>query len=530
MPLTIVSPVCGSTVSSFPLTVSWTDSPPSTNYYVRIRSGPGLSGSFFYTSGLQPGGISSHEIIATNLPVGCSTQWLSVQYNDGTQWLVEECQVEFCVDEPVYVADCDTSLDPWTPAVAPSLAVDGCPAGEIASGASVDLKTNQKEVFPAQLVNEEQSDTFGLPQATWANDPNYTAPPCGETSYQTQWLQGELKASIGYAVYTGVNRYAKVCFWQKHPDFTRSNTDNATFGSVIYYKWGVGFFPCQSIPGSGFGGNSSTGSNGWSVRDQGYVAGYSSITDPALGNVALETYIYHSDMAGQFGETGATINGGGLPRSYNEVPISDWLYVEKLLCLNDINQNNGYVKTWNNGVLVEDIQGINFTNNPDLLSINRISFTNYHGGDIPAPSDGVSYIADPRIVWGDAALKEYTWTSSPPVTDAAPQCTDRIKATPADGEYTFTLTASDGQTVTCQFRVGAEAVCLDPIISAIVDGQSTITNPNDTPLTVTISSGSATFQNPIPANQTVIVTNIVGGDGVNAAGEAIKTFCITGNC
>ena len=72
--------------------------------------------------------------------------------------------------------------------------------------------------------------------------------------------------------------------------------------------------------------------------------------------------------------------------------------------------------------------------------------------------------------------------------------------------------------------------CLDPILTAIVNGQSTITNPNDTQLTVTISSGSATFQNPIPANQTVIVTNIVGGDGVNAAGVAIKTFCISGNC
>ena len=72
--------------------------------------------------------------------------------------------------------------------------------------------------------------------------------------------------------------------------------------------------------------------------------------------------------------------------------------------------------------------------------------------------------------------------------------------------------------------------CLDPILTTIVNGQSTIANPNDTPLTVTISSGSGTFQNPIPANSTVTVTNIVGGDGVNAAGQAIKTFCISGNC
>ena len=74
------------------------------------------------------------------------------------------------------------------------------------------------------------------------------------------------------------------------------------------------------------------------------------------------------------------------------------------------------------------------------------------------------------------------------------------------------------------------ALCTPPSMSAIVNGQTTITNPNDVPMTITISSGSATFQNPIPANSTVTVTNIVGGDGVNAAGEAIKTFCITGNC
>ena len=61
-------------------------------------------------------------------------------------------------------------------------------------------------------------------------------------------------------------------------------------------------------------------------------------------------------------------------------------------------------------------------------------------------------------------------------------------------------------------------------------GVMTIQNLNSYPVTATISAGSGTFQNPIPANSTVTVTNIVGGDGVNAAGEAIKTFCISGNC
>ena len=105
------------------------------------------------------------------------------------------------------------------------------------------------------------------------------------------------------------------------------------------------------------------------------------------------------------------------------------------------------------------------------------------------------------------------------------QITDNCCAECPDG-VVIRVNGAITQTVLCCPEVG----CLDPIITPIVNGQSTITNPNDTPLTVTISSGSGTFQNPIPANSTVIVTNIVGGDGVNAAGEAIKTFCITGNC
>ena len=527
MPLTIDSPICGSTVNGLPLDVQWTESPAPVRYYVRIRSDPANTGSVYYTSGLLNGPLNNHVIQATNLPVGCSTQWLSINYDTGTEWLLEECQVEFCVDAPVVVADCNTSPNPLTPEAPSPLSISGCPVdGVLPSGSSIDLTTNIKQEFPPELVNETGSTDMGIEQLTWANDPSFIPAPCDEPSYQQQWLAGEFTSKLGYTVLTGVNRYARVCSWQKLPDFTRTNTTEGTQGSVIFFKWGIGLFPCRTVPTSGTSGVPANGQNGWSVRDQAYVSGYASQPTPAPGNANLHSYIYHTDMTGSFGESAATINGGSGPRYYTEVSLSEWVYVEKLVCLNDINVNNGYVKTWIDGALVEDIQGINFTNNPDLLSINRIGFTYYHGGNIPAPSDAVSYFADPKFVVGEAALIDPVWSSTPAVADQAPQCRDRYKsAALSDGNYTFSVNG-----VTCQFRVGEEVICLEPIVTPIDNGQSTITNPNNYPLTVTISSGSATFQNPIPANTTVNVTNVVGGDGVNAAGQAIKTFCITGNC
>lgn len=251
--------------------------------------------------------------------------------------------------------------------------------------------------FDTGLVNEPLSDDFGSPSKDWIE--NYMHPPMHYhtrediLSYQTKWAEGSFKGSLGYAASAGVNKSARVSYWQKMPIFKRANEDFNDFGSVIYFKWGIGFFPSQTTPTSGSGGFVSDGTNGWSVRDQAYVAGLEGLLgSPEEGNALLESYIYHSDMS-SFGDTGQSF---GMPRFYTEISSDDWVFVEKLVSMNLVGVKDGRVMTWINGVLVEDIQGISFTNNPDYLSINRISFTNYHGGIIPAPSLAHSYISDPR--------------------------------------------------------------------------------------------------------------------------------------
>ena len=152
--------------------------------------------------------------------------------------------------------------------------------------------------------------------------------------------------------------------------------------------------------------------------------------------------------------------------------------------------------------------------------------TNLAGQTLPATwTDNIE--ANPLFAAaGTNTVDRAALTAAYTVSDTSPACDMTLCPIPADWPC-----AVEANESTCAglARV-VEIVCLDPIISAVSNGQATIFNPNTTPLSVTITSGSATFQNPIPANTTVIVTNITGGDGVNAAGEAIKTFCISGNC
>ena len=549
MPVIIDPASCGITIPETQLDFQavWSDTTPQSNlnYWVRVTdqqyTGVGTGGSFYYSSGLLPSGTTTTTITTTPFNPNCNFYWLTVSKQVPNaldpsllDWEHVSCEIEVCA---LLVVNC--VADAYVPTAAPPIQLSGCPTGEVASGQSINLQYDNKQ--PSPPITSIQSWTYADPTLgvipegnSFANDPSYTPPPTGSSSWQLQYNDSQFFGKGGFFNIAGQNDCMRLCYWTKLPEFSANQWSPGdqfgVQGDVIYYKWGVGFFPCETDPRTGYGNtqlSASDGTNGWSYRHQAYQQGYNSLPYPSAPNLAtVDFYLYHADRAGQ--------PGAGPPpgetTTYTEMPVDEWVYMEELICMNTVGNNDGYVKTWVNGQLVVSYSNVRWTDNPDLLSVNRISLLAYHGGSVTAPSDGFHYIADLKFSVNDAAKNECEWQSVPAIQNTS-SCTTVLESAPADGEYTVTLSCLDGSTQQCSFRVGPVPVgCLEPIVNYIVNGQSTITNPNDTPLTVTISSGSATFQNPIPANSTVIVTNIVGGDGVNAAGEAIKTFCITGNC
>ena len=145
------------------------------------------------------------------------------------------------------------------------------------------------------------------------------------------------------------------------------------------------------LPGSagtygvaGWGGRPVDGTDGWSAR--GVYRASPPEGNPFAGSVSIGNYVYHADMEGQFGDNEYYLDhcGGVLAKNH-------WYAVEQYVQLNTPGENDGIIRAWVDGRLVEEKTDWRWRD-VDTLRIEEVWMNVYHGGTAPAPQDLVLYI------------------------------------------------------------------------------------------------------------------------------------------
>ena len=157
------------------------------------------------------------------------------------------------------------------------------------------------------------------------------------------------------------------------------------YGYRFKFPKGFHFVKGGKLPGVG-GGKSNTngavpnGSDGWSVR---------MMWDK---NGKLVQYVYHPDQPSKYGDV--------MPFDMNSsLAMGQWHTIQTMVRLNQPGSNNGAIKSWLDGKLVLNKQGLRFRN-INSLEIDRLLFATFYGGNGPlwAPRrDQYAFIDDVRI-------------------------------------------------------------------------------------------------------------------------------------
>ena len=135
---------------------------------------------------------------------------------------------------------------------------------------------------------------------------------------------------------------------------------------------------------AGWGGRRVDGTDGWSARGQYDVA--APVGNPFANHTTIGNYVYHADMEGTFGDTEFyTDHCGGI------LDQNRWYSVEQYVQLNTPGENDGIIRAWVDGRLVEEKTDWRWRD-VDTLHIENIWMNVYHGGTATAPSDLVLYI------------------------------------------------------------------------------------------------------------------------------------------
>lgn len=135
---------------------------------------------------------------------------------------------------------------------------------------------------------------------------------------------------------------------------------------------------------AGWGGRPVDGTDGWSARGQ-----YSTPAptgNPFARHTSIGNYVYHADMEGQFGDTEFYHDHCGGILDQNR-----WYVVEQYIQLNTPGENDGVLRAWVDGRLVEEKTDWRWRD-VDSLHIENIWMNVYHGGTATAPQDLVLYI------------------------------------------------------------------------------------------------------------------------------------------
>lgn len=135
---------------------------------------------------------------------------------------------------------------------------------------------------------------------------------------------------------------------------------------------------------AGWGGRPSDGTNGWSAR------GSFSLTvpdgNPLAGATPVGNYVYHADMAGQYGDVFIWNENWG-PEGYGGILHRNrWYCLEQYLRMNTPGQNDGVIRAWVDGRLSFEKTDFSFRT-VDTLHIEEIWMNVYHGGTAVSPYD-----------------------------------------------------------------------------------------------------------------------------------------------
>ena len=128
---------------------------------------------------------------------------------------------------------------------------------------------------------------------------------------------------------------------------------------------------------AGWGSRKPDGSNGWSAR--GRFLKTIRFNNKRINPIG--SYVYHVDQSGNYGSAWTWSKGEAALLKNNR-----WYCIEQFVKLNDPSKRNGELKTWVDGRLVFEKNGLRFRLTKGL-KIEEIWFNIYHGGTAPSPKD-----------------------------------------------------------------------------------------------------------------------------------------------
>ena len=177
----------------------------------------------------------------------------------------------------------------------------------------------------------------------------------------------------------------------KYLDETGSEPDEAYFR--YYLRFGEDWSPTDGgkLPGisgtygvAGWGGRPVDGTDGWSARGT-----YQTVVpdgNPLERHSSIGNYVYHADMAGQYGDVDLWLDGcaGSLDKGR-------WYAVETFVKLNTPGVNDGILRGWVDGRLAYERTDWRWRD-VDTLHVEQIWMNFYHGGTDVPPDDLHLYI------------------------------------------------------------------------------------------------------------------------------------------
>lgn len=163
-----------------------------------------------------------------------------------------------------------------------------------------------------------------------------------------------------------------------------------------YLRLGSTWAPTDSgkLPGlsgtygvAGWGGRPVDGTNGWSARGlfKTHIPDAGS-DNPLAGYTPIGSYVYHADMAGQYGDNFLWLEGWGEEGYGGILERNRWYCVEVYVRMNDPAAHDGVLRGWIDGRLAFEKTDFSFRT-VDSLRIERVWMNIYHGGSTPSPHD-----------------------------------------------------------------------------------------------------------------------------------------------
>ena len=137
---------------------------------------------------------------------------------------------------------------------------------------------------------------------------------------------------------------------------------------------------------AGWGGRRSDGTNGWSARGLFQQSIPGDANNPLAGHTPVGSYVYHADMAGDFGDNYVWIESWGPGGFGGVLERNRWYCLEHYVRMNTPGDNDGVLRGWVDGRLAVERTDMRYRD-VDTLHIDRVWMNVYHGGTTPSPYD-----------------------------------------------------------------------------------------------------------------------------------------------